>query len=118
MNLYNFIGFFAYYLVNKNIYKNKNNLIAESENKDIPLDTLEKMLAKIKNKIILSLAAFFDKTTTFLNKREAQKEGNTDIIINTLNTGESARQDLNHDIVSDNLELSRKQAFKSYLYSK
>ena len=113
----NFTGFFAFYIVNKKKSTNDNKLVADAEMIDIPIIILEKMLSKIKNKMILSLAAFYDKTTTFLDKREAQKEVNTDIIINTLNTGESARQELNHEIVTDTIKLSKKQAFKSYLYS-
>ena len=75
-------------------------------------------MTKIKNKIILSLASFYDKTTKILNSREALKKANPDIVINTINTGESARLEFNPEPVSDPLEISRKQAFKSYLYSK
>ena len=75
-------------------------------------------MSKIKNLIVHSLAQFYDKATTFIKEMEANKDANADIIIKTLNTGESARLELNPDIISDTLELSKKQAYKSYLYSK
>ena len=100
------LGFFAYYAIN---YKRSNKLnysFRKIEN-DIPIEMLEKILLKIKEKIILSFVAYFDKCSSFINRGKLNKSQSKDeIVLNPHITEESAKN------ISDNLDISMKQEFK------
>jgi hypothetical protein len=70
------VGFFAYYLA-KNGEKttletpetNSNNIQPTGNEREIPINVLEKMVAKVKNRVILTLASHFDKASTFIGRK-------------------------------------------------
>ena len=105
------LGFFAFYAFNR-----KKNLEPDQSKvpklerflfKNIPVETLEKILSKVKDKFILMMAASFDKCSTFINTIYL----NSDIVIDTISTGEQARINVDNQVP----KLSKNQEFRKHL---
>ena len=108
------LGFFAFYAFNR-----KKNLEPDQSKvpklerflfKNIPVETLEKILSKVKDKFILMMAASFDKCSTFINTIYL----NSDIVIDTISTGEQARINVDNQVP----KLSKNQEFRKHLECK
>ena len=109
------LGFFAYYAYNQKIRLQLNGPILEMQ-KEIPFETLKILLIKIKEKFILVFSAYFDKCPSFVNSGISNNSQiNSDIIINTLITGEASRK--YPDVDDENFDLSKKQEFSRLIES-
>ena len=104
-----FSGFILYYLSNRRkmlgpienekatkpkIDKNKNNNpVINSDSSYIPLDTLERIITKVKNKIVILLANLYDKTILMnIVRQNNETAEEKDIVVETISTGELAKQ--------------------------
>ena len=103
-----FSGFILYYLSNRRkmlgpienekatkpkIDKNKNNNpVINSDSSYIPLDTLERIITKVKNKIVILLANLYDKTILMnIVRQNNETAEEKDIVVETISTGELAK---------------------------
>lgn len=105
------LGFTENQKTNSDKQKNLNKNI-KPNSKKIPLETLERIMKKIKNKIIILLANLYDKTVLMNIVREQKKEQTLDkekdIIVETISSGEIARSDDSQEQKSS-LNLSSKK---------
>ena len=75
------------------IDKNKNNNpVINSDSSYIPLDTLERIITKVKNKIVILLANLYDKTILMnIVRQNNETAEEKDIVVETISTGELAK---------------------------
>ena len=123
------VGFFAYYFAKKgekttlDIPESNSEINKPTGNdREIPMNLLEKMVAKVKNRVLLTLASHFDKASTFIEKRPLnqhppliqplQQQQQSDIVITTMNTGEAARN--NMEETKETTDNMRREGYKSF----
>jgi hypothetical protein len=103
-----FSGFFLYYFSTKKKILNSPEICDQHNSKnrsdksktddsttEIPIGIMEKIIKKIKNKIIILLANLYDKTVLMNIAQDAKKKNeepeNKDIVVETISSGEIAR---------------------------
>jgi hypothetical protein len=126
------VGFFAYYFAKKGEKTTLDIPESNSETnkptgneREIPMNILEKMVTKVKNRVLLTLASHFDKASTFIDKRPLNQQPpllqpqmqqppmqqQSDIVITTMNTGEAARN--NMEETKETTDNMRREGYKS-----
>ena len=120
-------GFLFYYLKNKKKMltgphsetflseKLKNKSKNDEMECEIPLKTLERMVKKIKNKIVILLANLYDKTVllNIVNQTKIREENEKDIQVETLSSGEIARLEENNKDDQNNQSGDYKNIFNT-----